>query len=111
MDVRDSVLKSLEVARKEKSIGAPLEARVHLRANPDLYPLLEAYSADLPALFIVSQVSLEPLAEGALEVRVDRAAGSKCERCWKYSTALGAHPQWPTICPPCADAVAEILNA
>ena len=109
-EVREAVLKSLETARQEKLIGAPLEARVHLRANPDLYPLLEAYAADLPGLFIVSQVSLEPLAEGALEVRVDRAAGSKCERCWKYSTALGAHPQWPTICPPCVEAVTEILN-
>jgi len=56
-------------------------------------------------------VWLEPLAEGALEVRVDRAAGSKCERCWKYSTAIGAYPQWPTICPPCVEAVTEILNA
>jgi len=110
-EVREAVLKSLETARQEKLIGAPLEARVHLRANPDLYPLLEAYAADLPGLFIVSQVSLEPLAEGALEVRVDRAAGSKCERCWKYSTAIGAYPQWPTICPPCVEAVTEILNA
>ena len=109
-EVREAVLKSLETARQEKLIGAPLEARVHLRANGDLYPLLEAYAADLPGLFIVSQVSLERVAEGALEVRVDRAAGMKCERCWKYSTALGAHPQWPTICPPCVEAVTEILN-
>ncbi|MCP5111770.1 MAG: isoleucine--tRNA ligase, partial [bacterium] len=41
VDVRDNVLKSLEAARKEKFIGAPLEARVHLKANGDLYPLLE----------------------------------------------------------------------
>ena len=42
MRVRDDVLKSLEAARNEKLIGAPLEARVRLSANGDLYPLLGA---------------------------------------------------------------------
>ena len=45
MEVRDDVLKSLETARNEKLIGAPLEARVRLSANGDLYPLLEQYAA------------------------------------------------------------------
>jgi len=58
MQVRDTVLKSLETARNDKLIGAPLEARVLLSANGDLYPLLEQYARELPALFIVSQVAL-----------------------------------------------------
>ena len=59
MEVRGDVLKSLETARNEKLIGAPLEARVRLSANGDLYPLLEQYAPQLPGLFIVSQVDLE----------------------------------------------------
>ena len=59
MLVRDQVLKSLEVAREEKRIGKSLEARVVLTAGPDLYPLLSEYAADLPAVFIVSQVQLD----------------------------------------------------
>jgi isoleucyl-tRNA synthetase len=110
MSVRESVLKSLETARQEKLIGAPLEARVHLRAAPDLYPLLEEYATELPALFIVSQVAVERQPEGALSVEIGRAAGVKCERCWKYSTDVGANPAWPTICPPCVAAVEEILK-
>ena len=110
LGVRDSVLKSLETARQEKTIGAPLEAQVLLRAGPDLYPLLEAYLAELPALFIVSQVAVERAAEGALSVEIGRAAGVKCERCWKYLTDVGANPAWPTICPPCAAAVEEFLK-
>jgi isoleucyl-tRNA synthetase len=43
-------------------------------------------------------------------VEIGRAAGVKCERCWKYSTDVGANPAWPTICPPCAAAVEEILK-
>ena len=39
--------------RAAKLIGAPLEARVSLSANGELYTLLEQYVAELPALFIV----------------------------------------------------------
>ena len=109
MQVRDDVLKSLEAARNEKLIGAPLEARVRLSANGDLYPLLEQYVCDLPALFIVSQVDLDRVAT-ALEIKVERAAGLKCERCWKYTTDVGSNAAYPTICAPCASAVDETLH-
>jgi len=109
LEVRDSVLKSLEAARNDKLIGAPLEACVRLRANGDLYPLLEKYARELPSLFIVSQVELAQ-GDGSLDVTVERAAGRKCERCWKYSTDIGEDPRFPTICLPCSAAVKEILN-
>jgi isoleucyl-tRNA synthetase len=108
MQVRDTVLKSLETARNEKLIGAPLEARVRLSAGGDLYPLLEQYAHELPALFIVSQVALDRA--GALGVQVERAAGRKCERCWKFTTDTGVDARFPTICGPCAGAVEEICH-
>ncbi len=110
MEVREAVLKSLEVARQEKFIGAPLEACVHLRASGELYELLEQHAADLPALFIVSQVQLEKQPEKALSVHVGRAAGVKCERCWKYTSDVGSSPELPTVCAACAAAVAEIVG-
>ena len=73
MKVRDDVLKSLETARNEKLIGAPLEARVRLSANGDLFPLLRDYAGDLPGLFIVSEVGLER-AEGDAPFEVARGA-------------------------------------
>ena len=109
MPVRDDVLKELEAARQEKFIGAPLEARVRLVANGDLYPLLAEYASELPALFIVSQVSVEKAEQGPLTVKVERAGGSKCERCWKYTEDVGTDPEWPAVCAPCAGAVREIL--
>ena len=109
LEVRDSVLKSLEAARNSKLIGAPLEASVKLRANGDLYPLLETYARELPALFIVSQVDLAK-SEGGLDVAVERAAGTKCERCWKYTTDVGQDARFPTVCAACACAVEEILH-
>jgi isoleucyl-tRNA synthetase len=110
MEVRDDVLKSLESARNDKLIGAPLEARVRLSANGDLYPLLTEYGRELPALFIVSQVDVDR-AEGGLAVKVERATGEKCERCWKYTNDVGSDPRFPTICAACSGAVHEMLNA
>ncbi len=110
MPVREQVLKSLEVARQEKFIGAPLEARVRLQAGKELYPLLDSYLEDLPALFITSQVSLENHADADLSVHVERASGAKCERCWKYSNAIGFDPALPTVCDTCATALKDILG-
>jgi isoleucyl-tRNA synthetase len=109
MEVREDVLKSLETARQEKFIGAPLEARVNISADSGLYPLLEQYANDLPALFIVSQVSLNNHGD-ALKVAIERAEGVKCERCWKYTTDVGSNPEFPTICAACAAAVTEMLK-
>ncbi len=109
MEVRGDVLKSLEAARNEKLIGAPLEARVRISANGDLYPLLEQHAGELPGLFIVSQVQLER-GTGDLAVTVERAEGDKCERCWKYTTDVGSDQRFPTICGSCAGAVDETLN-
>jgi len=101
--VRDDVLKVLETARQEKVIGAPLEARVRLEADGSLLPLLQQYEAQLPALFIVSEVELA--AGDALRASVSRATGVKCERCWKYTHDVGSDADLPSVCAPCAAAV------
>jgi isoleucyl-tRNA synthetase len=107
MEIRATVLKSLEAARKEKFIGAPLEAHLHLQASGAMYPLLENYAAKLPELFIVSQVSIEGRSETELSVHVERAAGEKCPRCWKYQRDIGVNPELPQVCGACAGAITE----
>jgi isoleucyl-tRNA synthetase len=105
MPVRDQVLKSLEVAREEKRIGKSLEARVVLTAGPDLYPLLDEYAADLPAVFIVSQVEVRKGVDDGVSLEIQRAEGVKCERCWKYTLDVGSDPEFPTLCAACSDAI------
>jgi isoleucyl-tRNA synthetase len=111
--VRENVLKSLETARQDKFIGAPLEARVQLSADGELYPLLTQYSLDLPGLFIVSQVELhnhlDNRASEGVQVKIDRALGTKCERCWKYTEDVGSVAELPTVCAACGEAVREIM--
>jgi isoleucyl-tRNA synthetase len=102
IEVRDTVLKSLETARQEKVIGAPLEAMVSLPSEA----VLEEYRRELPGLFIVSKVELT---QGG-ELAIGRAPGVKCERCWKYTEDVGSSPDLPTVCAACAEAIHEILQ-
>src|SRR2546425_4348106 len=94
LQVREVVLKSLEVARAEGRIGNSLEAHVLLEAEDESLALLQRYAGFLADLFIVSEVTLGRAAASAgpaqqtppLSVRVDRAQGTKCERCWHITT-------------------------
>jgi isoleucyl-tRNA synthetase len=46
----------------------------------------------------------EPLAEAieaGITVRIARAEGEKCERCWHYETDIGQHAAHPTLCGRC----------
>ncbi|HUJ40142.1 MAG TPA: isoleucine--tRNA ligase [Candidatus Acidoferrales bacterium] len=115
--VRDSVLKALEAKRNSKEINASLEARLLLRAPEPLAALLRDYLRELPALFIVSQVELaapspsgDGGAAGGLHVEVQRARGSKCERCWNYSERVGENQEWPSVCERCVAALEEIVR-
>jgi len=107
--IRDRVLKALDTARADKTIGSSLEAAVHLRAQGELYPLLNKYAAELPMWFIVSQVELEYGLGDALDIRIERARGDKCERCWKYTTDVGSDQDFQTVCAACAAVLSEFL--
>jgi len=101
--VRAEVLKALEAARRDKLIGSGLEAQVTVSAEGETAALLESAKAELPTLFIVSKVLL---AAGPLAVKVERAPGEKCDRCWVYAEDRGANPAHPTLCGKCAAALA-----
>ncbi len=47
----------------------------------------------------------------AESITVEKAPGSKCERCWKYTTDVGAAPAHPTICARCAGVVQKELKS
>ena len=107
--IRDVVLRSLEEARTAKTIGSSLEAKIVLEADHDTTLFLMNYFDDLRYIFIVSQVEVQEADK--LNVRIDKAAGEKCERCWNYSTHVGEFEKYPTVCERCAEALGEIENA
>jgi isoleucyl-tRNA synthetase len=44
---------------------------------------------------------LAEASEGGITVRIARAEGQKCERCWHYETDIGDHAAHPTLCGRC----------
>ncbi|MFZ0037704.1 MAG: zinc finger domain-containing protein, partial [Candidatus Acidiferrales bacterium] len=64
----------------------------------------------LPAFFIVSQVRLDSATAEGISVKVERADGAKCERCWNYSTHVGENAEYPAICERCTAALDEIAR-
>ena len=116
IEVRNAVLKALEAARQEKFIGGSLEARICLEAEGDLLKLLEEYHRALPSIFIVSQVELSARTAAempetdipGLRIKVEKALGRKCERCWNYSEQVGKDSRYPTVCERCSAALREI---
>jgi isoleucyl-tRNA synthetase len=113
-EIRSEVTKALELARREKLIGASLEAQVLISAKGDDATLLEKYKAELPAVFIVSQVKFEaegtltPTGIEGLSVAVKPADGRKCERCWNYSVFVGTHATHPGLCERCLPVVEKM---
>ena len=112
--VRGEVSKLLEQARTAKLIGSGLEAKVTLAAAGEpLRTLLQEEAGELATLFIVSRAEVvDSLAGGTasealpgLTVRIERAGGEKCPRCWNYAMDLGTSPDHPALCARCTKAL------
>lgn len=112
--IRDEVNKAIEMSRKEGLLGSSLEAEVMLYLSQGLHDLLS--QEDLPALFIVSAVSINRDSERpegvfisqeveGLSILVKKAEGKKCERCWNWSVDVGKDEGHPTICSRCIAAL------
>ncbi|PZO52380.1 MAG: isoleucine--tRNA ligase [Alphaproteobacteria bacterium] len=115
-EARSVVTGALEVARREKLIGAALEARPRVWvADESLRASLQAI--DFAELCITSGIDIEA-GEGPADafrlpevagvaVKVEKAPGIKCARSWKYFDPATALPGFPDITPRDAQAVME----
>ncbi len=122
LKIRSEITKALEIARKDKLIGLALDARVKLvTTDQELKSFIEENIDQLRDLAIVSQMVVgDPenvsSSEGdggevfiwnseeipALEVRVQKAFGQKCQRCWTWSEEIGKDEDFSDVCPRCA---------
>ena len=107
-NLRKEVNRKLESERQDGLIGHSLDARILLNINNEEYDFLKGYEEGEAAdLFIVSQVKfteeiLENSEISGISIGVEKAAGEKCERCWKYNEEVGKHPVHTDVCPRCA---------
>ena len=114
-DVRRVVTGALEVERREKRIGASLEAApiVHIGDSD----LLGAYhDLDAAELFITSGAVLTGdgapanafrLEGESIDVAVvpEKSDGEKCRRCWRVLPDVGASTSYVDLCGRCVDVV------
>jgi isoleucyl-tRNA synthetase len=110
--IREQVLAEIEPLRKHKQIGSSLQAKVVLSATSAELARLEPHARDLPMLFIVSEVELRPAPtdveaheEARPRVTIERAAGVKCERCWRYVPVVSHDPATAGLCERCQGAL------
>ena len=105
LEVRDDVNKALEESRNEKVIGKSLEAAVEVYSNDaEVVELLNSV-ANLNQFFIVSKVEVKEndgVAYDLATVKVTKAEGHRCERCWNIVDEVNEEG----LCPRCA----SILN-
>ncbi|PIE35648.1 isoleucine--tRNA ligase [candidate division KSB3 bacterium] len=117
IDVRSEILKQLERARKDKVIGHSLDAGIEVYASGNTYELLQGFASQLDDICIVSAATLfdgeTPVPDDAiaseeienLSVRIVKAPGEKCPRCWHYRTTIGENTAHVDICASCAEAI------
>ena len=113
LKIRNVVLKGLELKRGEGVIGNSLQASLAILCTDEpAYRLLKGYESDLTAIFIVSEVVVEKARERpeglfsmedapGIFIKVNKARGGKCNRCWNYSTSVGSFDKYPDICRRC----------
>jgi isoleucyl-tRNA synthetase len=119
-EIREWTLPELEKHRQAKTIGKSLDARVTLAGSNPALEHGRTYLEALRELLNVSQLEVQftpgpagaPEAAGPaspaltnFEVKVAKAHGKKCERCWRWEPDVGDEPKHPTICGRCLEAV------
>jgi isoleucyl-tRNA synthetase len=73
-------------------------------------PLALKKTVNLPKTAFGQKANLAQVAGAAagVQVKVERAEGEKCERCWNYSVRVGESKRYPTACEHCVEALKEI---
>ena len=112
-DLRRVVTGALEVERREKRIGASLQAHPVIYAPADTVAALS--DVDWAEVAITSAATLRAGAPPAEAFRLEGVAdigvvvgladGNRCERCWQVLPEVGADANHADLCRRCVDAV------
>ncbi|MDO5673864.1 MAG: isoleucine--tRNA ligase [bacterium] len=121
LTLRSAITRVLEIARRDKLIGLSLDAEVLLKAGPEWRQVVEGNRELLQELCIVSSLRLAVADEADeeasftsvegvddLQVAVQAAPGTKCERCWRISLSVGGDNAHPSLCNRCASVVTSL---
>ena len=116
MKLRGDVNKALELARAEKRVGKPLDAKVTLFVSGSAKETFaQIKDENFEQICIVSEAEIvDGEGEGykgeqfaGLTVKVEPSEAPKCPRCWMHSNTVGSSEAHPALCARCAESLAE----
>lgn len=116
-ELRRVVTGALEIERREKRIGASLQAEPAVYVEDGGY-ITALNGIDLPEISITSAARVIEGPAPQVGFRLDDvpgitvvsglAEGTKCERCWQVLDSVGAVSNYTDLCPRCADTVRDL---
>ncbi|MFH1395368.1 MAG: isoleucine--tRNA ligase [Candidatus Omnitrophota bacterium] len=120
LELRNGVMKLLELKRENNLIGSSLEASIEFYSgDQDTQDFIKENLALFASIFKVSQVFVSEkdkegmeMVPGAINIKaiVKRALGEKCQRCWNFSESVGDNKDYPDLCQRCFNVVVERSN-
>lgn len=102
-DVRKKVQEAIEPLRASKELGSSLEAMPVITLDADAIKAVEGLN--IADICITSQVKIS---EGEPSVKIEKAQGAKCERCWKVLPEVAENDE---LCNRCNTAVSQLKKA
>ncbi|MBU0503420.1 MAG: isoleucine--tRNA ligase [Candidatus Omnitrophota bacterium] len=96
---------ALEEKRSSGEIGSSFDAKINILTKDQLrYTYLRSLKDELCEVFKVSQVDIN-LSSVKETIKVAKAQGGKCSRCWNYSHSVGKDKENSLICGRCLEAI------
>jgi len=112
IDIKKDVNKAIELARAEKVVGHPLDARVEIYLKNEDIDMCKV-DEGIEKIFIVSEFVINEFDkapvdafvsdDGNVKVKVFASSLPKCDRCWVRSDTIGQNKEHPTLCKRCIE--------
>jgi isoleucyl-tRNA synthetase len=115
--LKPDIDKLLEARRGQGEIGSSFDAKINLLTNnQDRYTVLTGLEDELGESFKVSRAKITKVdifdkdlfissVLPDIAIKIFKADGAKCQRCWNYSQSVGTDKTHPLICNRCLDAI------
>ena len=114
VNAKQDLLKAVEILRRDKVIRASLEVEASIcPKKPELKKSLIEMGDELKRFFQIADVSITEKTDDMVEydtvfLKVSKADGKKCVRCWNFTKKIGTDAEHPELCPRCTKIIKEL---
>ena len=95
------IKQKIEIMRREKVIGSPLDTTVEIKCDGEIFDNLISFEDELRFLFITSKAIVTKSAD--FEIIVTKNNDKKCVRCWHLREDVGSNATHTELCGRCVE--------